>query len=86
MDDTLVIASIRSWDGVRILGAFLSEEQAVKECRKSGYDTDHIDFYLDVLSVGKISATQSLLVDGTKKPGASVRVHIYSEDNEIMNT
>ena len=89
----LVIASMRSWDGSRILGAFNSEKEALKLCDDAGYDINGEEFYLDVVDMNKISDSQHLVLDPSTTTKNFKRIHVYScalntseKDKKDMNT
>ena len=89
----LIIASMRSWDGSRILGAFDSEKEALKACNDAGYDVEGDEFYLDVVEMNKVSDSQHLVLDPSVTTKNFKRVHIYScavntpeKDKKDMNT
>ena len=44
MDQGTVIASMKSWDGFRILGAFKNEEVALEICKDHGIDVESEEF------------------------------------------
>ena len=73
-----VVASIRSWDGTRILGVFDSQELALKQCSEAGFDIDGEEFHLDAVEMNKVSKVLSLFVSDDKKSRNFVKVHIYS--------
>ena len=78
-DITMVIASVSGWDGVRILGAFESEELAYKLCSEAGFDITHENFNIDIVQMNKVSTYTQLVIDGAKKAGAFVKIHNYGE-------
>jgi len=78
----LVVASIRSWDGTRILGVFDSQELAFECCAAAGFDINGEEFQLDIVEVNKISEVLSLVVGADKEVRNSIKVHIYSSESD----
>ena len=88
----LVIASIRGWDGTRILGAFESEDKAMSLCRDAGFDVDGDEFYIDIVEINQVSDSQNLVLDPDTTSRNFKRIHVYSgvlsadhEDSKEMN-
>ena len=88
----IVVASIRSWDGCRILGAFKSKDEAFEKCEAAGFNTKNDSFYLDIMEINKVSDAYSLIVSD-KDNKNFIKKHLYasrkiscSEDNKDMNT
>jgi hypothetical protein len=86
----VVIASVRGWDGSRILGAFESEEEAFRLCRDAGFDVDGDDFYIDVVEINKVSSSQNLVLDTDATTRNFKRIHVYpcplDTDEKISKT
>lgn len=76
----LVVASVRSWDGTRILGVFDSQELALQCCTDAGFDVDGEEFHLDVVEINKISEVLSLLISDNKDVRNFIKMHIYSSE------
>ena len=75
----MVVASVKGWDGTRVLGVFNNEETALKLCEVAGFDVNGEDFYLDFVEMNKISEYQTLLMD-TELPSRNFkRIHVYDE-------
>ena len=80
-----IVASIRGWDGTRVLGVFDSQELALTHCEAAGYDVSGENFHLDVTEMNKVSESMSLLVDASEKVKNYVKVHIYSSGSNSEN-
>ena len=76
-----VVACIKSWDGIRILGVFSDEEAALETCRASRINTESEDFTLDFVIMDKISICQNLLLNEKSVHQGLRRVHIYSQES-----
>tara|TARA_B100000579_G_scaffold100127_1_gene79649 strand:- start:28 stop:339 length:312 start_codon:yes stop_codon:yes gene_type:complete len=82
----VVIASISGWDGVRILGAFETKDIALKICKEAGFDVSGDSFHIDIVEKNKISMCTQLIVDGSRRTGRFVKLHIYDEaDKQSTN-
>ena len=81
----LAIASVSGWDGVRILGAFETKEIALKICKDAGFDVGSDSFHLDIVEKNKIATHTQLIVDGSKRTGRFVKVHVYDEIEQPSN-
>ena len=77
MDEGTVIASVKSWDGFRILGAFKSEEDAIEICKAHGIDVESEEFCLDFVQMNKVSRCQNLLLNQETVRRGFRRVHVY---------
>ena len=84
-DTMLTIASISGWDGVRILGAFETKEIALEICKEAGFDVGSDSFHLDIVEKNKISTHTQLIVDGSRRAGRFVKVHVYDEIGHSSN-
>ena len=81
MEDTgAVIASVKSWDGIRILGVFSDEKTALKTCKECNIDIKSEEFTLDFVVMNKISICQNLLLNETSVQQGLRRVHIYAPE------
>tara|TARA_B100000700_G_scaffold205325_1_gene225751 strand:- start:276 stop:530 length:255 start_codon:yes stop_codon:yes gene_type:complete len=80
----VVVASLKSWDGTRILGVFETEPIAVRSCKEAGIDTECEDFNLDFIEMNKVSKCQTILVDHSTYGKGFRRIHVY-EPNPIEN-
>jgi len=78
----LVVASLKSWDGTRILGVFDGEAIALEACNEMGIDTESEHFSLDFIEMNKISRCQTILVDHNSYGKSFRRVHVYENDND----
>ena len=76
----MVVASIKGWDGTRVLGVFDSEENAMRVCEAAGFDVVGEDFYLDFVEVNKVSQCQTLLMDTELATKNFKRIHVYVEN------
>lgn len=74
----VVVASIRSWDGTRVLGVFDNESIALEVC-KNIVDVNCEDFSLDFVVMNKLSLHQSMEVNGKSNGGCWRRKHVYEE-------
>lgn len=74
----IVVASIRSWDGCRILGAFESENDAFVHCKDAGFDVNDDSFYLDIMEINKVSNAYSLLMNDDADNKNFIKKHIYT--------
>jgi len=81
----VVVVSVSGWDGSRILGVFKSEKEALELCENAGFDTSHETFHLDIVEVNQISTHTELVIDGSKKAGGLVKVHVYNEVGKRAN-
>ncbi len=82
MEDTgAVVASIKSWDGIRMLGVFRDEATALRVCSSSNIDIKSEEFTLDFVVMDKISICQNLLLNETSVHQGLRRVHIYSSES-----
>tara|TARA_B100000519_G_scaffold187220_1_gene183807 strand:+ start:1502 stop:1780 length:279 start_codon:yes stop_codon:yes gene_type:complete len=84
-DTMLAIASISGWDGVRILGAFETKEIALEICGAAGFDIGSDSFHIDIIEKNKISTHTQLIVDGSRRTGRFVKVHVYNEIGQSSN-
>lgn len=80
----MVVASLKSWDGTRILGVFETEDIAVERCREAGIETECEDFNLDFIEINKVSKCQTVLVDNSTYGKGFRRIHVYGA-NPIEN-
>ncbi len=83
MDHGTVIASMKSWDGFRILGAFKNEEAALEICRDHGIDVESEEFCLDFVQMNKVSRCQNLLLNQDTVQRGFRRVHVYDLNNTL---
>ncbi len=77
MDHGTVIASMKSWDGFRVLGAFKNEDTALEVCRAHGIDVESEEFCLDFVQMDKVSRCQNLLLNQDTVHRGFRRVHVY---------
>ena len=84
MDEGAVIASMKSWDGFRILGAFKTEAIALTVCKESGIDVESEEFCLDFVQMDKVSMCQNLLLDQKSVRKGFRRVHIYDMNHSLL--
>ena len=77
----LVVASVKSWDGTRILGVFDSQELALQRCASAGFDVNGEEFHLDIVEINKISEVLSLLISDDKEVRNFIKMHIYSSES-----
>ncbi len=80
----VVVASLKSWDGTRILGVFETEDIAVECCKKASIDTECEDFNLDFIEMNKVSKCQTIVVDNSTFGKGFRRIHVY-EANPAEN-
>lgn len=78
----MVVASLKSWDGTRILGVFDTEKNAIDACRLAKIDTETEDFNLDFIEINKVSMCQTILVDDKSYGRLFRRMHVYDNDDE----
>lgn len=78
----MVVASLKSWDGTRILGVFDTEDAAIKACKLSNINTEVDDFYLDFIEMNKISMCQTILVDDKSHASYFSRMHVYDDKSK----
>ena len=78
----MVIASLKSWDGTRVLGVFETEDIALEQCRLNRIDTESEDFNLDFVTINKISVCQTMLVDHNSYGRSFRRVHVYDDESD----
>ena len=83
MDDGTVIASVKSWDGFRILGAFKNEATALDVCKNHGIDVESEEFCLDFVQMNKVSRCQNLLLNQDTVQKGFRRVHVYDLNNHL---
>jgi hypothetical protein len=82
LDNQVVVASLKSWDGTRILGVFNTENAAVAACELARIDTETEDFHLDFVEINKVSMCQTILVDDKSYGRSFRRMHVYDNDDE----
>ena len=83
MDDGTVIASVKSWDGFRVLGAFKNEETALEICSAHGIDVESEEFCLDFVQMNKVSRSQNLLLNQDTVQRGFRRVHVYDLNSTL---
>ena len=83
MDQGTVIASMKSWDGFRILGAFKNEEAALEICKDHGIDVESEEFCLDFVQMNKVSRCQNLLLNQDTVQRGFRRVHVYDLNSHL---
>ena len=80
MDTGAVVASMKSWDGIRILGVFDNEQSAINICKEARIDVESEEFCLDFIQMNKISTCQNLLLNEKSVLRGLRRVNIYDYD------
>lgn len=80
MDD-VVILTVRSWDGSRLLGVYSSMEKAV-ECQKafvgnksSGRHKEEFEF--DVMAINQLSVGSKMIISNSAGGAKMIRNHTY---------
>ncbi len=81
----MVIASLKSWDGTRILGVFENEDLAIKTCETIGINTNCEEFNLDFVQMNKVSLCQTILVDKNSTNKGFRRTHVYEDVESVKN-
>jgi hypothetical protein len=78
----MVVASLKSWDGIRILGVFDTEDAANKACESLDIDTDIDNYNLDFVEINKISMCQTIIVDHNSHGKSFRRMHVYKDGKD----
>ena len=78
----MVVASLKSCDGTRILGVFDTEEVAIEICERAKINTELEDFHLDFVETNKVSMCQTILVDDKSYGRYFRRMHVYDNDEQ----